>query len=499
MADTSPPIDVPIARLTVPANPAYLTTVLNAARNLAAQQGLDGRSVERLAFVVEEICANIMEKAYPPDEPGEVDLLLWQRPGKIVFALEDRGLPFDFRSFQQDGPSLTELLGRAHHSEIRYRNLGRLGNRVELIRDLPAPPPLEHVAEQEMARVADAPAAPPDAPLSLRPMKPEDAEGLTRCVYRTYGYTYVHDALYHPAEVRRLLAAGLMVSCVAVSPEGEIVGHIALLREEPAAIVGEAAEAVVDPRYRGHHLFESLKTLLKDTTKALGVVGMYSEAVAVHPYSQKGNLSLGAHETGILLAHIPLTMAFKQIGDGTAQATRQACVLFYLPVGAAPARTVYLPPAHEAMLHRIYPRLGLNRNLQALPSQEPTVPATRSRLDWHVNLEAGVASLRIAAAGDNLVPLVHQRLREFCEHRVDVIYLDVPLSDPAAVARFDALEHLGFFFGGLVPELSGGDVLRLQYLNTEAPDPTQVQLASDFSKAMLDYVLRAQAAAAAEE
>ena len=35
---------------------------------------------------------------------------------------------------------------------------------------------------------------------------------------------------------------------------------------------------------------------------------MFSEATAAHPYSQRANIELGAHETGFLLGWIPASV-----------------------------------------------------------------------------------------------------------------------------------------------------------------------------------------------
>jgi hypothetical protein len=54
-----------------------------------------------------------------------------------------------------------------------------------------------------------------------------------------------------------------------------------------------------------------------------------------------------------------------------------------------------------------------------------------------------------------------------------------------------ALEALGFFFAGIIPELAGGDVLRLQYLNDVDPD-LEPQIASDFGRELFHYVVAAR-------
>jgi hypothetical protein len=63
---------------------------------------------------------------------------------------------------------------------------------------------------------------------------------------------------------------------------------------------------------------------------------------------------------------------------------------------------------------------------------------------------------------------------------------------PGAGAR---LNELGFFFGGIIPELRGGDVLRLQYLNEVDIRPEDVSTASDFGQELVNLIFGEKSAA----
>jgi hypothetical protein len=52
------------------------------------------------------------------------------------------------------------------------------------------------------------------------------------------------------------------------------------------------------------------------------------------------------------------------------------------------------------------------------------------------------------------------------------------------------LRKLGFFFGGVIPQLRDVDVLRLQYLNNVEISPEDIAVASDFGRALLDFILQ---------
>lgn len=495
MPENTPTEEQPLARLTVPARLDYLPAVLDLVRDLASLHGLGPRTAERTAFIAEEACAHVMEHAYADGEPGTIELLLFLRRSQLVFAMDDHGLPFDFRDFPTEHTALTGLLGRTFQGTVRCFGRGKLGNRIELSVPLPARAPLAHEAEAEMARAAAAAPAAADAPLTLRLIQPADAEGVTRCLYRTYGYTYFDEHLYDPDEMRRRMASGTETACVAVDPAGEVVGYFELLLQPPGTTLGEAATAIVDPRYRGHHLFERMKAFIRDHGRSLGLRGIYSEAVTAHPYTQKGSLAVGAHEIGILLADLPAGISFT--GIARARVERAATVMLYLPVNAAPPREAWLPARHAAMIGRILEHCGLARTARSVPDGGPPAeaPAT-SAIDIHVDADVNEAYLQVRTAGKNLDSLLRARLGELCRQRVDVIYLDVPLGTPAAAAYFGRLETLGFFFAGVVPEKPDGDFLRLQYLNDVATDEGNIQLASDFGRELLDYVLQARSLSA---
>ncbi|CAN5223892.1 hypothetical protein BH24ACT19_BH24ACT19_02970 [soil metagenome] len=476
------------ARVTVSADAGYLPPLVDFVRRTAHRLGLRDEAAEHLDRVVKVVCRNVIEHAFEPGNDGRYDVLVLRRPGQVVVAVEDQGLPFDYECFKDGDSVLSEMVHRSFADEVRFVNLGRRGNRVELIKDLPHADVRDHLSEDEHHETAEAPAASGDVPLEIRMMRPEESPALSRAVYRSYGYSYDWDDIYYPDRIRELQESGLMRSCVAVSPEGEFVGHLALTVERPDSPVAEAGQAVVDPRFRGHQLFAKMKTFLAARATDKGMYGLYSEATAVHPYSQKGNLHLGAGETGFLLGYIPPSVSYKDIGEDRA-GRRGSVALFYMRTNEEPEREIYPPARYHDAVWRVVEHNGLRRDIADVPDSRPEVPAS-SRVDVRVRQDHNLAFLRVAEPGDDLWELVRSRLRELCLHRLDVIYVDLPLSNPATRVCGDWLEELGFFFGGIIPEAQDGDVLRLQYLNNVEIERGDVSTASDFGEELLDLVFR---------
>ena len=130
--------------------------------------------------------------------------------------------------------------------------------------------------------------------------------------------------------------------------------------------------------------------------------------------------------------------------------------------------------------------------MNALDAKKPVDVPPSSQVDVRVQTDASRAFMLVAQYGADLEELVKFRLHELCLRRIDCIYIDLPLSHPATPKFCASMEMLGFFFAGVIPEMSEGDVLRLQYLNNVDVDLENIQVASDFGKELLDYVTKAR-------
>jgi hypothetical protein len=327
---------------------------------------------------------------------------------------------------------------------------------------------------------------PADAAIEIRFLEPDEAARLTEAIERSYGDSYDAAWAYDPGEIRRRLESGSMRSIVGIDPLGDVVGHLALDRAAPDAPAGHAGQAVVDPRYRGHHLFTTLKAELASWCTATGILGIYSEATAAHPYSQAANLALGAHETGFLLGYIPSQVSYTAI-DKRAVGRRQSVALFWLSTNPAPTRTVHPPAWHRAVVADVYKHNGLIRDLAALGSAPELDGVTRFTVTEHA--DHNEATVVVDAIGADVVDALGRVLEEETILGRDLVHIDFALADPATAALPMAVhDELGVFFGGIVPEMRAGDVLRLQWLNGVEADPSDVAVASDFGRELLAYV-----------
>jgi serine/threonine-protein kinase RsbW len=457
----------------------------------ARSLGLPEADAEDLAVVVEELCDEIIEHGFDDADTATLDVSVRHEGHRLRVIIDDLGDPLEGARIEaHEGSALQRLLTEGLADDLKLSSRGQQGNRSEVTKRMPARSVVEYLdIAKHHERVAAEPVA-EDAHVDIRFMEAVEAAALAECIFHSYGYSYDAAWVYEPDTIRTMVEHGTLKSVVGASAEGEIVGHLGLRRDDPGAIAGESGQAAVDPRYRGHHMLGSMKRFLVDWAPGGGVAGLFSEATAAHPASQKANIKLGAQETGLLLGYIPSSVSYAAIDKGE-PSDRISVVLYYLKTADGPARPLYAPERHRAIIGRIAEGAGLVAELAEPPARFEASGA--AELDVSVRTDHNQGLIAVRSSGADLVERVADRLRYLCLHKLDCIYVDLALADPATAVVTPDLEEMGFFFGGITPNLwKGSDVLRLQYLNNVEIDPAHVVVASDFGKELLDYVVAAQ-------
>jgi anti-sigma regulatory factor (Ser/Thr protein kinase)/RimJ/RimL family protein N-acetyltransferase len=476
-----------IVRATVMTQRKYLPAIRSLVRDYAVLAGLTEEEARHFEIVTEEACLNVIHHAFE-DKPDEYfDVIVETRPARFVVAVEDRGFPMDWKKIEQE-----ERIGfgirliKAFTDEVRFINLGLQGKRMEFIKDFSQEKSLKAEDEERDDTEASVDIVSKEVPIAIRLMRPDEGASLARCLYRVYGYSYMEYA-YFPEKIRDLIESGLQVSMVALNPENEVVAHQGYKKSHPGSSVAEMGAGIVDPRYRGRGLFERIKKTSIDYGHDQGLYGLFIESVAVHPYSQKANRALGARETGILFGYIPIRFTFKKIDEAPEQ--RQAVVLMYNRLNREPDRMVYPPYQHRTVIGKIYENGGFNRTFGDV-SETRDGMAGLSHVEINASHDLGMAFFKLIKYGADFQDCVRYHLRDMCLQKIDCIFLDLPLSNPATAQSCAAAEILGFFFAGMIPELDNGDFLRLQYLNNVKIDPSKTVVVSDFGKYLFDYIWR---------
>jgi ribosomal protein S18 acetylase RimI-like enzyme len=457
----------------------------SAIERMTVALGLSSMEASRFRFAVEELCAERMTSAFADAEGAELEVGLKRKSGEIVVTVHDVGSPVEPHTTAAGARGwLAHLLRRGFADELHASFRGREGNHCELIKFLDN-------SAVTSAHKAEAGATITPAQIEYREMTAADALEVARCFYRTYRLSapLADEVIYHPERCAEQVRAGLHIAVVATAPDGRIVGHNAVTREAPDDPLGVAGFLVVDPEFRGHGIAEKVTELAFARARDAQLRGMLAMAVTVHTASQKTSLKNGGIETGVLLAAQEARVAMRGIAEKE-QHARHAMLAYYFPFMPDVRRASYPPPIYREIVGQISASCGLDRDIPVKPpAVSMTQMAERSALDVRVIRGARFARIRVGSFGRDFVAEIFHLMDDLHRHHIDVLRLELPLSDPMTALFGSAAEELGFSFAAIFPCTTAGDLLCLQSLDRIEVDPALIHVESEHGKAVLAAVL----------
>lgn len=474
-------------QLTVPADLRFVGMAQSWGREVSALAGLQPRDGLPLELAVEEGFSNAAQHAYPDGCPGPVHLAAFLNGLELTVSIRDEGVPYhpDAVPAQPEeagsfaGVGLTLI--RHTVDELCFINHGRGGKELRLTRylldDLKAPPqkalPETVLAAQQSYQI--------------RPMLPEEALQVARVFWLSYGYSYINERFYRPEGIQHLIDCGKLISFVAVTENGEVVGHAGLLRPDPQP-VAEAGLLVVSPAHRGRGLMEKLTGLLVATGVELKLYGIEINAATSHAVTQRETVRSGGVPCGLDLGAAP-PVHFKSMVDGAVAPQRESYLCCFLSlVPSPPPASACVPARHREMLGQIYEALG--RTLSFVEEGPATGPAS-FRVTFDRAGQKGL--IRVLTSDLQSWAEILRSANDLIEiGGAEVVDLDLPLAQPATAAVWELAERAGFFFTGIRPyEAPDGDLVRLQRLGIPL-DIERLVIYPKFARKLRAYVAAQQ-------
>lgn len=484
--------------LHLPADTAYLDVAEHCARAVAVKFGFDEPSIGKIELAVEEAVSNVVEHAYKSEAGKTLELIFERVPLGMRIRIKEKGMPFDPRLLAVYDPArvgedetpkgLGLYLMNRLMDEVSFHNLGLEGKETHLVKYLSTrgvdgydgQRPDADVLQREPEIIQDR------IDYEVRALQPSEAIEVSRCAYKSHGYTFFDEHIYFPDRLIELNQSGKMISAVAVTKDGTVMGHAALVYPKIGAEIAELTYVFVNLEYRGQGCMNRLCDYLFNSVEH-HLSGIYAYAVSNHVFTQKVMLKYGFGDCSIELATSPATWEFK----GMEKSTQRLSVVTSFKYLVTPERLdIYAPPQHRKMIESIYLNLGVTHDYLALPAPAP-LSAETSRIDVQVDTTENFAEIYLVSAGEHAVHEVRAALRSLCLKQVAAIYLFLNMTDPSTAHLTGQMETLGFFFSGILPHSAVGDALVLQYLNNQEFDYSKIQAYSDMAKRLLDYV-RAQ-------
>lgn len=450
--------------------------VVHTLRDLGPETAL----LDSLATVLTQILREAREREVFADDPPLVRVALRLDPPHILLRVSDTRMPVwaEGRAPRHsDALALASPLAGFHRGE----QVGG-GNWVECVFNLPESgerSPLDVQVPVEAPPIS----AETTTAVRLRELRPDDAEGLVRLIYRVYGYSYPKPEFYSPDAIRHLLTTGALSGLVAVDDTGAVVGHMAAAHDTPY-LTAELGRLAVDPRYRGHGLASRLGVRLLEQARLAGTPALWGECVATHLGSQRVLIAAGGMEVGLLLAAFPGTVRMSKLP--TNLQGRVSLVPIAISLSPGPLLTAHLPARLEPIYRQLMDALRLRREVDT--SDRMPVGTLALRVAMLPQISVGL--IAADALGSGGLPRVRAEMVAMIKAGLAPIYLDVPLADPGAAHAIDVAYRHGFIWAMLFPcARPDGDVLRLQWLGPQVVDVGAIQCATAHGVAMKAWVL----------
>ncbi len=278
--------------LRVTNNPRALSTVQAFAREILQHTAIDETTAESLHQLIMARTSDAIENAYPPGQTGTILIQSSRDDKALVVTIRDYGLPQDIQKLEAalhaaDGSLPRQVLGldwaRAA-DEVHWIGYGPAGKALRFVKLLHETHITDHPQAGDLQPFHSSPSLAPEQNYEIRRMRPEEAVQVSQLIYKAYGSSYFNSDVYYPDRVATLNERGEILSFVAAAADGRLVGHYALERNQTGP-VAEGGQAVVDPAHRGRQLLDRLKTAAVQGARALGLTGMYADAVTVHTFT----------------------------------------------------------------------------------------------------------------------------------------------------------------------------------------------------------------------
>ncbi len=476
---------------------AVLPAVLAYIHEVAGKAGFAGDDLQRIQIAAEEAVTNIIKHAFEPGQKETFDVICEEVPLGFRIVIRERGIPFDPKTRREYSKNKlqeefsAEGLGTYMMSElmdeISFHNNGREGKETHLVKYLGSRSIEEYLPPAEIRQLKKEEAqgpAPGTASYAVRLMKPEEAVEVSKCAYMSYGYTYTHESIYYPERIRQLNESGKLVSLVAVTAEGEIVGHIGLIADAHDSSIFEGGMAFVKPSFRGRGCLNRMMDAMIDEAERRNLTGIYGLATATHKFSQKGIHKYGMFPTALILSKL---MPAEYRGIEKASSERRSSVYSFRYLRKPQQTAVYAPPRHREMMAKLYRGISVEPYLMVPETAAAALPDGDAQLTLSTD-ENKTAKIEIAAYGRAVPEEVRSLVKRLCTERLETIYLYLNLSDPLTALLAEEFETMGFFFGGIIPGSPGNDRLLLQYFNNQVLQYDKLDIATELGRELLAYV-----------
>lgn len=318
-------------------------------------------------------------------------------------------------------------------------------------------------------------------PFTVRRATEADVPGIINLVYNTYRYSYAKEMFYNDVTLAQMLREDKIVSVVAVTDSGEVVGHNAVLLDSP--LLGEAGMAMVDPNYRKSKAFLSMALSTARLVKStFPQIMTYTKCVTSHPRSQ-------AFVTNFAPTMLQLSVYNHASFIGIKGDTNPRESLLYLVLNFCndqTEKTIYAPKEHQDIIQQKLTKAKFN--ITVMPYEGDAEQPESSVLQLETMPGRQFAEIKVEKQGTDFESALQKETSYLRQNGVATVNLLLPAQSSMSQDIDSTLLRNGYFFSGFKPTPEGGWKIVYCNLMSQLFDFGKVQLFTEDSQMLCKYI-----------
>lgn len=474
------------AQLEIPPISHFLEPALQFAHTYAKKLNLPDSKQIPLRDSLEAALLLLMETNALGNSEFPIRIEFDESHGKLVVSILNRGVPV----FAAPPESITRRFHEAAQKLERFSidNLGRNGQQIQLELALLSP-------EKEDVQPIHRTSLLTDQEIVIRTLKTEEAHLLSELFYFVYGYSYINEFVYYPEQIRSKIETESLISTVAVTADGKIVGHVGLLKINQSPPVFEACLGVVHPDVKSRGVFGQLFRATMDQVKATPMQYCFFDFVTNHDLTQRFVSQFNPCDMALMVGcQSKKTQAKLEklgIGHDPSNTNRYSILYSLIPRTDYPfGREVFLPEILGDKLGFILD--SINVSWCPTPRFDPMPIEGDYSVEYQPAQESVVFDFFKPGkkATDKLIHTWENLLKSGYQYAgVNIPLEQEGVPTPGLSSLFNTLSKHHFFVSGFLPYRNSNRLaLRLQTMGPTKVDFDEIKVFSDHSKRLLQII-----------
>lgn len=471
--------------LILPYYKEYINTVASFVEEMGISHGAGKEEQGKLRLLGEETFVFIMNGIPKVGLDQKFHLRCIEEEDGLLFLFSNHGRPLNARMIPDFEPdridetldALSLSMVRSLSQEFSFRNLGNEG--WELIVRFKIMNYKQHkpqtTIEEEISQTQQ-------EAFTVRKATTADVPGIIDLVYNTYRYSYAKEAFYNDRSLTQMIENKRILSLVAVTESGKVVGHNAVLLDSD--LLGEAGMSMVDPAYRKSKVFILLVINTKRTIgKEYPNLLVYAKCVTSHERSQA---FVSSFTPCLLQLSVYKHASF--IGIDEDDVNKRESLIYSISNSntASDKKRLFVPEEHLSFINLIMSDAKLDIELNPFSGTESSGKETR----LHANNQPSrqYMLLEVEQIGDDFGNRIRQETILARQKGAITVGLFLPTNAPASHDLDAVLTREGYFFSGIKPIASGEWMVVYTNLLYQPFDFDKLKFFDSKSKILSDYV-----------